>query len=405
LWGTSSSGRDEDTRKFIYNSEYHHTSRAYQWPTANIRMIFQWNNTQRLCRVLLDWGASAPILNDKWARRNGTPIYKRATPRTIENFTGTVEASMGHAVSYPLRIQYLNHYSVDSFEIGPTSSDCDAILPFWWIAKHPPNRPYGSADDIRFNQCKNCTRDQAIKFSPEMDSGVLGHPEVLVIGSISSNDDDNALSLVPSKFKKCTDIMTTEAAQRLPSHKPYDHAIDVQDGQHPPWGPVYPLSETELEVLRNWLKDMMATGKIRKSKSLAAAPILFVPKAHGSGLRLCVDYRGINKITIANRYPLPLMSELQDRVIGSRIFTKIDLKNGYHLIRIKEGEEWKTAFRCRYGLYEFLVMPFGLTNAPATFQDMINHIFRDLLDNGVIAFIDDILIYAKDEEEHDRLVE
>jgi hypothetical protein len=100
-----------------------------------------------------------------------------------------------------------------------------------------------------------------------------------------------------------------------------------------------------------------------------------------------VDYRGIKKITIANRYPLPLMSELQDRVIGSRMFTKIDLKNGYHLIRIKEGDEWKTAFGCRYGLYEFLVMPFGLTNAPATFQDMINHIFRDLLDNGVIAFL------------------
>jgi hypothetical protein len=202
-----------------------------------------------------------------------------------------------------------------------------------------------------------------------------------------------------------TDIMTTEAAQRLPSHKPYDHAIDLQDGQHPPWGPVYPLSETELEVLRNWLKDMMATGKIRKSKSPAAALILFVPKAHGRGLRLCVDYRGINKITIANRYPLPLMSELQDRVIGSQMFTKIDLKNGYHLIRIKDGDEWKIAFQCRYGLYEFLVMPFGLTNVPATFQDMINHIFRDLLDNGVIAFIDDILIYAKDEEEHDRLVE
>jgi hypothetical protein len=237
-----------------------------------------------------------------------------------------------------------------------------------------------------------------------MDSGILGHPEALVIGSISSNDDDNALSLVPSKFMKLADIMTTEAAQRLPNHPPYNYAIDLQDNQHPPWGPVYPLSETELEVLRNWLKGMIATGKIRKSKSPAAAPILFVTKAHGRGLTLCVDYRGINKITIANRYPLPLMNELQDRVIGSRIFTKIDLKNGYHLIRIK-GDEWKTASRCWYGLYEFLVMPFRLTNAPATFQDMINHIFRNLLDNGVIAFIDDILIYAKDEEENDRLVE
>jgi hypothetical protein len=199
--------------------------------------------------------------------------------------------------------------------------------------------------------------------------------------------------------------MTTGTAQRLPSHKPYNEAIDLYDGQRPPWEPVYPLSETELDVLRNWLKEMIATGKIRKSKSPAAAPILFVPKAHSRGLRLCVDYIGINKITIANRYPLPFMSELQDRVIGSRMLTKIDLKNGYHLIRIEEGDEWKMAFRCRYGLSEFLVMPCGLTNAPATFQDMINHIFRDLLDNGVIALIADILIYVKDEGEHGRLVE
>jgi hypothetical protein len=130
-----------------------------------------------------------------------------------------------------------------------------------------------------------------------------------------------------------------------------------------------------------------------------------MPKAHGRGLRLCVDYRGINKITIANQYPLPIMTELQDRVRGSKIFTKIDVKNGYHLIRIKEGDEWKTAFRCRYGLYEFLVMPFGLTNAPASFQDMMNHILKDLLDKGVVVYIDDILIYAKNTEQHDKLVE
>jgi hypothetical protein len=98
------------------------------------------------------------------------------------------------------------------------------------------------------------------------------------------------------------------------------------------------------------------------------------------------------------------MTELQDRIRGAQVFTKIDLKNGYHLVRIKEGDEWKTAFRTRYGLYEFMVMPFGLCNAPATFQDMINHIFRDLLDQGLVAYIDDILIYATTREKHDRLV-
>jgi hypothetical protein len=133
-------------------------------------------------------------------------------------------------------------------------------------------------------------------------------------------------------------IMSKKAAKRLPEHTPYDYAIDLKTAETPPWGPCYPLSEKELEVLREWLKEMLETGKIRRSKSPAAAPILFVPKVHGRDLRLCVNYRGINKITIANRYLLPIMSELQDRVRDSKIFTKIDLKNGYNLICIKEGD-------------------------------------------------------------------
>jgi len=149
---------------------------------------------------------------------------------------------------------------------------------------------------------------------------------------------------------------------------------------------------------------MEKSGKIRRSTSPAGSPILFVPKNSGRGLRLCVDYQGLNAITIPNRYPLPLMQELQDRVQGAKWFTKLDLKNGFNLIRIREGDEWKTAFRTRYGLYEFQVMPFSLTNAPSTFQDMMNHVLSDILDVGVLAYMDDILIYAKTEEEHDRLV-
>src|ERR1700738_3104482 len=139
---------------------------------------------------------------------------------------------------------------------------------------------------------------------------------------------------------------------------------------------------------------MLKTGKIRPSKSPAGSPILFVPKPNGRGLRLCVDYRGLNKITVLNRYPLPLIHELRDRVCGAKLFSKIDLKTGFNLIRIKQGDEWKTAFRTRYGLYEYLVMPFGLANAPATFQNMMNDIFRDLIDRGVLIYMDDFLIYT-----------
>jgi len=148
---------------------------------------------------------------------------------------------------------------------------------------------------------------------------------------------------------------------------------------------------------------MERTGKIKRSTSATGSPILFVPKPHGRGLRLCVDYQALNRITIPNRYPLPLMQELQDRVQAEQWFTKLDLKNGFHLIRIKEEDEWKTAFRTRYSLFEFQVMPFGLTNAPSTFQDM-NHVLSDMLDVGVLAYMDDILVYADMEEGHDRTV-
>ena len=148
---------------------------------------------------------------------------------------------------------------------------------------------------------------------------------------------------------------------------------------------------------------MLQQGKISESKSPAGAPILFVPKPDGS-MRLCINYRQLNKVTIANKYPLPLMTELRDQVGGAKIFAKLDLKNGYHLLRIKEGDEWKMAFRTRYGHDEYKVMPFGPVNAPATFHAMMNTILRDFLDHGVVVYLDDILIYSKNEEDYIALV-
>jgi len=170
-----------------------------------------------------------------------------------------------------------------------------------------------------------------------------------------------------------------------------------------PDGPIYPLSKKELDALWDYIKEMDDHGKIRRSSSPIGAPILFVPKPNGT-LRLCVDYRGLNKITIKNKYPLPLMSELRSRLGKATIITKLDLKNSYYLIRMAEGEEWKTTFKSRYGLYEYTVMPFGLCNAPSTFQSMIIDVFRDMLDVGVIAYMDIILIYMETVEEHVALV-
>ena len=131
----------------------------------------------------------------------------------------------------------------------------------------------------------------------------------------------------------------------LPKHGPYDHATDLKEGTVPPWGPIFALNNTGLEELHNWLKKMTEMGAVRPSKSPCSSPMLFDPKGHGRGLRLCLDYQGINKITIPNRYPLPSMDEPHERVRGSKWFTNIDFKNGYHLIRMKEGNEWGTASR------------------------------------------------------------
>jgi len=215
---------------------------------------------------------------------------------------------------------------------------------------------------------------------------------------------EDPLEAVPIEFCQFLGIMRKEEADALPDHRPYDCKIDLQEGSTAPWGPIYPLSEEELQTLREWLTEMEKTGKIKHSTSPASSPILFVPKPHGRGLRLCVDYRALNRITIPNQYPLPLIQELQDRVRGVQWFTKMDLKNGFHLIRIREGDEWKTAFRTRYGLFEFQVMPFGLSNAPSTFQDMMNHIFSNMLDIGTLAYMDDILVYANTEEKHNETV-
>jgi len=207
---------------------------------------------------------------------------------------------------------------------------------------------------------KKCTKYKARQYTLTWDKSVAIDPNAQIIGYVAAANKD-PLKAVPMKFHQYLGIMGKEAADALPEHHPYDCKINLKEGETVPWGPIYPLSEVELQTLREWLKEIERTGKILRSTSPASSPILFIPKPHGRGLRLCVDYRALNKITVPNRYPLLLMQELEDRVQGAQWFTKLDLKNGLHLIRVKEGDEWKTAFRIRYGLFEFQVMPFGLT--------------------------------------------
>ena len=203
-----------------------------------------------------------------------------------------------------------------------------------------------------------------------------------------------------TKYRK---LFQQEHETGLPKHQPWDHEIKLKDGTTPKFFPIYPLNQQQLQTLREYLEENLGNGYIRPSVSPAGYPFFFVPKKNGKE-RPVIDYRQLNDITIKNRYPLPLITELRDRLQGARWFTKLDLFGAYNLIRIKEGDEWKTAFRTRYGHYEYLVMPFGLTNAPATFQALINDVLREFLDDFVVVYLDDILIYSKTREENRRHV-
>jgi len=368
-------------------------------------MMLHQGQAKHPIRALLDTGCSITLVNKRTVERLGLRKKKHRQPRAIESYTGERVPGAGQYYTEALRLQHQRHYSWEKFEISVMDPEVDVFLPFGWLSNHPPQGAWTN-EEVRFDSpryLEKCTKQETNEFALTWDETVVLDPEARMIGYVLAVQD-NANKQIPLKFRQFLGIMSEEAANALLEHRSYDCKIDLKEGSTPPWGPIYPLSETKLQALREWLKEMEKAGKIQRSTSPARSPILFVPKPNGKGLWLCVDYQGLNKITIPNRYPLLLMQELQDRVQGAQWFTKLDLKNGFNLIRIREGDEWKTAFWTRYGLFEFNVMPFGLTNAPSTFQDMMNHVLSDILDVGVLAHMDDILVYGKTEEKHDRLV-
>ena len=191
-----------------------------------------------------------------------------------------------------------------------------------------------------------------------------------------------------------------EELPRLPPYREIEFAIDVVPGATPTFITPYRMALVELKELKLQFQELLEKGFIHPSVSPWGALVLFVKKKNGM-LRLCVDYRQLNKMTVKNKYPLPKIDDLFDQVKGASIFSKIYLRFGYHQLRIKDADVHKMAFRTRYRHYKFLVMPFGLTNAPVAFLDLMNRVFRPYVDQFVVVFIDDILVYSKDREDHD----
>jgi hypothetical protein len=217
----------------------------------------------------------------------------------------------------------------------------------------------------------------------------------LYLATIKTTDEQPDLSEYPEWIKNdFSDVFLDGLPPGMPPERKVVHDIPLHPDSAAQFRGIFRLSQLELQELRKQLDQLLRDGKISPSTSPYGAPVLFVKKKDG-GLRMCIDYRALNSQTIKNRYALPRIDDLLDQLYGAKRFSKIDLTSGYWQIAIAAADRYKTAFRTRYGHYEFNVMPFGLTNAPATFQSLMNDIFRDMLDIFVVVYLDDILVYSR----------
>jgi len=216
--------------------------------------------------------------------------------------------------------------------------------------------------------------------------------------AVSTEDAKSSLEDIPV-VKEFPDVFPDE----IPGMRPLrvEFCIELTLGATPISKALYRMAPAELKELKTQLEELLEKGYIQPSISPWGAPTLFVKKKDGT-LKLCIDYRELNKITVKNRYPLPRIDDLFDQLRGAGTFSKIDLRSGYHQLRIKDEDIPKTAFRTQYGRYEFVAMPFGLTNALAAFMDLMNRVFKPHLDQFVVVLVDDILIYLRTPEDHTR---
>ncbi|GJP29238.1 hypothetical protein CLOM_g20363 [Closterium sp. NIES-68] len=212
------------------------------------------------------------------------------------------------------------------------------------------------------------------------------------------NDGEKA-SEPQEKIKDLLDILPNDLPDELPPYQTHQHEIVEEPGSKPTFRAPYRLSPTELADMKKQIEYLLAKVLIRPSTLPYGAPVLFTPKPDGS-LRMCIDYRFLNKQTIKNKYPIPRIDDLLDQLWEAMLYSRLDLRSGYWQIRMADDSVHKSAFRTRYGSYEYLVMPFGLTNARATFQAEMNYILRPLLDECVVVYLDDILIYSRNMQQH-----
>ncbi|TMC19484.1 MAG: hypothetical protein E6J34_15270 [Chloroflexi bacterium] len=383
----------------------------------------------RPAKILLDTGCSTYVLSSSFAKRNGIPGIPMR-PRPVDLAVSSARAQLTHKTA-PLELRIGKTVITKSLYLLPVPQ-FDAILGMPFFRQNEIDLAGLEMGIVEVNGSKvpmvkgDKDTNMDMNESPESTEiptiGVISRKrlkkelkrdeiEELYLATIKEANDDT-ISIAASTVQKLDDVpdwirkdygtvLREELPPQMPPTRSVDHQIPLKPDMPPPFKGIFRLSQLELRELKRQLDQLLKDGKIKPSTSPYGAPVLFVKKKDDK-LRMCIDYRALNSQTIQNRYALPRIDELFDRLHGAKIFSKLDLTSGYYQIAIKPKDRHKTAFRTRYGHYEFNVMPFGLTNAPATFQTLMNDIFRDLLDVCVIVYLDDILVYSKNKEEHEQ---
>lgn len=335
--------------------------------------------------ALIDSGAALNIINKDIIQKYNIPTQPCIPPIQIKAIDNTLINQGIQCQTKTLKLQTgLFHQEIITLYVVD-SPKYEVILGFPWLTIHDPSISWFQGELTHWSPfcLMNCLSIQ---------------PQPCLTISIESPETQVKVS-IPSQYQDLSEVFSKTKATQLPPHRPWDCAIDLLPNAMPPKSRVYPLSRIEDQAMEEYIEEALDSGFIRPSTSPAAVGFFFVSKKDG-GLRPCIDYRGLNNVTVKFRYPLPLVPPALEQLREATIYTKLDLRSAYNLIRIKEGDEWKTAFLTTRGHFEYQVMPYGLANSPAVFQSFINEIFKDFMNKFVIAYIDDILVYSKTETEH-----
>ncbi|KAK1427604.1 hypothetical protein QVD17_16293 [Tagetes erecta] len=383
----------KNVRAFVMNAK-----EATQLPDA-ITGTFLVNDAY--ARVLFDTGANQSFIDNKFCALLNIPLAKLSRMYEVETASGEIIR-----ISDSLDNCHINLSGhIVPIQLLPMAlAGFDIVLGMDWLATNQARilcdkkiielrAPTGRRITIHGDKpTKRLKIISCLKTMRCLNKGCLAY-----LISVSDNSKTKKIEEVPI-VSEYPDVFPNELPG-IPPDREVEFKIDLVPGAAPIAKAPYRLAPTEMKELKKQLDELLEKGFIRPSSSPWGAPVLFVKKKDGS-MRMCIDYRELNKVTIKNRYPLPRIDDLFDQLQGACYFSKIDLRSGYHQLKVQEEDISKTAFRTRYGHYEFTVMPFGLTNAPAAFMDMMNRLCRPYLDKFIIVFIDDILIYSKSEEEH-----